>query len=138
MLAVIRARFSDTSASAIWSDAAMHAWFDPNIPFSLAHYWTRTSFGGADMRYNLFPSVVVNDNRADASLGGDQRDRLVWAVLDEVTRAFDPDWDLFDQFLNKNWRLQGRIENLFNEHYQTAAFFNQPGRNFFAMVRYQP
>lgn len=99
MLAVIRARFSDTSASAIWSDAAMHAWFDPNIPFSLAHYWTRTSFGGADMRYNLFPSVVVNDNRDDASLGGDQRDRLVWSVLDEVTRLFDPDWDLFDQFL---------------------------------------
>lgn len=40
--------------------------------------------------------------------------------------------------LNKHWRLQGRIENIFNEHYQTAAFYNQPGRNFFAMLRYQP
>jgi len=40
--------------------------------------------------------------------------------------------------VNKHWRLQGRIENLFNEHYETAAFFNQPGRNFIAMVRYQP
>lgn len=40
--------------------------------------------------------------------------------------------------LNKHWRLQGRIENLFDEHYETAAFFNQPGRNFFAMLRYQP
>ncbi|HRB21605.1 MAG TPA: TonB-dependent receptor, partial [Nitrosomonas sp.] len=40
--------------------------------------------------------------------------------------------------LNKHWRLQGRIENLFNERYETAAFFNQPGRNFIAMVRYQP
>ena len=39
---------------------------------------------------------------------------------------------------HKHWRLQGRIENLFNERYETAAFFNQPGRNFFAMVRYQP
>ncbi|SEQ91580.1 vitamin B12 transporter [Nitrosomonas sp. Nm51] len=40
--------------------------------------------------------------------------------------------------LGKNWRIQGRIENLFNAHYETAAFFNQPGRNFFAMLRYQP
>lgn len=43
-----------------------------------------------------------------------------------------------EYILNKNWRLQGRIENLFNERYETAAFYNQPGRNFFAMVRYQP
>ena len=40
--------------------------------------------------------------------------------------------------LSKHWRLQGRIENLFNEHYETARFFNQPGRNFFATLRYQP
>ncbi|GKS69914.1 vitamin B12 transporter [Nitrosomonas sp. PY1] len=48
-------------------------------------------------------------------------------------------FDLRAEYLiNKRWRLQGRIENLFNEHYETAAFFNQPGRNFIAMVRYQP
>ncbi|MER2513148.1 MAG: TonB-dependent vitamin B12 receptor [Nitrosomonas ureae] len=39
---------------------------------------------------------------------------------------------------NRHWRLQGRIENLLNERYETAAFYNQPGRSFFAMVRYQP
>jgi vitamin B12 transporter len=43
-----------------------------------------------------------------------------------------------EYIINKHWRLQGRIENLFNERYETAAFFNQPGRNFIAMVRYQP
>lgn len=43
-----------------------------------------------------------------------------------------------EYILNKHWRLQGRIENLFDKHYETAAFFNQPGRNFFAMIRYQP
>jgi vitamin B12 transporter len=43
-----------------------------------------------------------------------------------------------EYIVNKHWRLQGRIENLFNERYETAAFFNQPGRNFIAMVRYQP
>jgi vitamin B12 transporter len=40
--------------------------------------------------------------------------------------------------ISKHWRLQGRIENLFDKHYETAAFFNQPGRNFFATIRYQP
>jgi vitamin B12 transporter len=43
-----------------------------------------------------------------------------------------------EYILNKQWRLQGRIENLFNEHYETAAFYNQPGRNFIAMLRFQP
>lgn len=48
-------------------------------------------------------------------------------------------FDLRAEYIfNKHWRLQGRIENLFNERYETAAFFNQPGRNFIAMVRYQP
>lgn len=99
MLAVIRARFPETPVEAEWSDAAMQAWLDPNIPFSLAHYWTRTSFMGADMRYILFPPVVVNDPRPDTPPGGDARDRLVRAVLDQVTSVSDPDWDLFDQFL---------------------------------------
>ena len=40
--------------------------------------------------------------------------------------------------LNKHWRMQGRIENLFDKHYETASFFNQPGRNFFVTLRYQP
>jgi len=43
-----------------------------------------------------------------------------------------------EYILSKKWRLQGRIENLFNKHYETAAFYNQPGRNFFATIRYQP
>ena len=48
-------------------------------------------------------------------------------------------FDLRAEYIfNRHWRLQGRIENLCNERYETAAFYNQPGRNFFAMVRYQP
>jgi vitamin B12 transporter len=43
-----------------------------------------------------------------------------------------------EYIINQNWRLQGRIENLFDKDYETAAFFNQPGRNFFATLRYQP
>ena len=40
--------------------------------------------------------------------------------------------------LNQNWRVQGRIENISNESYETASFYNQPGRNFFITLRYQP
>ena len=43
-----------------------------------------------------------------------------------------------EYILNKQWRLQGRIDNVSNEQYETAAFYNQAGRSFFAMVRYQP
>lgn len=47
--------------------------------------------------------------------------------------------DLRAEYLfNQHWRIQGRIENLFDKHYETAAFFNQPGRNYFATLRYQP
>ena len=38
----------------------------------------------------------------------------------------------------KAWRVQARIENLFDKEYETAAFFNQPGRSFFVTLRYQP
>jgi len=48
-------------------------------------------------------------------------------------------FDLRGEYMvNRSWRVQGRIENLFNERYETAAFYNQPGRNFFVTLRYQP
>ncbi|EIC21104.1 TonB-dependent vitamin B12 receptor [Thiorhodovibrio frisius] len=34
--------------------------------------------------------------------------------------------------------IQGRVENVFNEDYETAAFYNQPGRSFFVTLRYAP
>ena len=40
--------------------------------------------------------------------------------------------------LAKAWRVQARIENLFDKDYQTAAFYNQPGRGFFVTLRYRP
>lgn len=43
-----------------------------------------------------------------------------------------------EYMLNENWRVQGRIENISDERYETASFFNQPGRNFFIILRYQP
>lgn len=59
----------------------------------------------------------------------------------ENTRTLDAyvKVDLRAEYLfNRHWRIQGRVENLFDKHYETAAFFNQPGRNFFVTLRYQP
>lgn len=38
----------------------------------------------------------------------------------------------------KHWILSGRVGNLFDKSYETAAFFNQDGRNIFVTLRYQP
>lgn len=40
--------------------------------------------------------------------------------------------------LSENLRLQGRIDNLLNQGYETAAFYNQPGRGYFLTLRYGP
>ncbi len=36
------------------------------------------------------------------------------------------------------FRVQGRLENLLDEDYETAAFYNQPGRAFYLTLRYEP
>ena len=36
------------------------------------------------------------------------------------------------------WRLQARIDNLFDRDYETAAFYRQPGREFGLRLRYSP
>lgn len=100
-------------------------------------------------RGNILPRRAEQSFRLDADRQFGQYYRLGAMLLVEGeryddlanTRKLDSyvKFDLRAEYsLNKHWRLQGRIENLFNEHYETAAFFNQPGRNFFAMVRYQP
>lgn len=40
--------------------------------------------------------------------------------------------------LAKDWRVQARVENLPDKDYETAAFFNQPGRSLYLTLRYQP
>lgn len=41
-----------------------------------------------------------------------------------------------DYLLTKSIRVQGRVENLLDEDYETAAYYNQPGRSVFLTVRY--
>ena len=40
--------------------------------------------------------------------------------------------------LTDSWRLQARVSNLLDKHYETAAFYNQLGRNFMFTLRYHP
>ena len=40
--------------------------------------------------------------------------------------------------MNKQWRVQGRIENVFDRDYETVYLYNQPGRGAFVTLRYQP
>lgn len=100
-------------------------------------------------RGNILPRRAEQSFRLDADRQFGQYYRLGATLLVEGERFDDlantrkldsyAKFDLRTEYIfNKHWRLQGRIENLFNERYETAAFFNQPGRNFIAMVRYQP
>ncbi|HET7314138.1 TonB-dependent receptor domain-containing protein [Salinisphaera sp.] len=36
------------------------------------------------------------------------------------------------------WKIQAKLENLFDRDYQTVDFYNQPGRAFYLTVRYAP
>ncbi len=38
--------------------------------------------------------------------------------------------------LDKSWRLQGRVENLTDKSYETAAWYNQPGRSYYLSLHY--
>lgn len=38
----------------------------------------------------------------------------------------------------RDWTVQGRVANLFDERYETAAFYRQPGREYFVSLRFLP
>jgi vitamin B12 transporter len=40
--------------------------------------------------------------------------------------------------IDRDWRIQGRAANVLDKPYETAAFYNQPGRSYFITLRYQP
>jgi vitamin B12 transporter len=39
---------------------------------------------------------------------------------------------------DKDWKLQLSANNVFDKHYETAMFYNQPGRNYMLTLRYRP
>ncbi|MFE3195925.1 hypothetical protein ACFXHA_43485 [Nocardia sp. NPDC059240] len=105
MIAFIRARFTGTPAARIWSDADVANFMDPNVPYSLAHFWTKTSFGQFDLSYHSFAPVVLNDPRPPQGDNDTVRTALVLGVLKAVTVAENPDWAPFDKVFI--WFAQG-------------------------------
>ncbi len=37
-----------------------------------------------------------------------------------------------------DWQVEGRLANVFDRHYETVRYFNQPGRGAFLTLRYSP
>ncbi len=76
--------------------------------------------------YQLGASLRTEGHRYD-DLGNNRRMGGYAAV--DLRAGYD---------LARAWQLQGRIENLLDKGYETAAFYNQPGRSLFVTLRYQP
>ncbi len=43
-----------------------------------------------------------------------------------------------EYLIDKSWRLQGKVGNLFDKDFETARFYEQQGRNLFVTLIYQP
>jgi vitamin B12 transporter len=44
----------------------------------------------------------------------------------------------FEYAFDDAWTLQARAANVFDRHYETVAWYNQPGREFGLSLRYAP
>ncbi len=77
-------------------------------------------------RYRLGATVLAAGKRYDDL--ANTRELAGYATVD--LRA--------EYSMDKDWRLQARVENLFDKDYETAAYFNQPGRSLYLTLRYQP
>lgn len=99
-----------------------------------------------------FGKTLVRRARQSARLDFDRRFGLHSAgiaVIGEGRRYDDADntvalagyalVDLRAEYrIDRDWRIQGRAANVLDKPYETAAFYNQPGRSYFITLRYQP
>lgn len=113
MIAAIRVCFTPTPTSAIWNDALFANWLNPSHPYSLAHYWLKSSFGIADLRFQIFPPVVMDDPRltlsdTDRLINAKSRPALVNGIIAKVTDSFHPDWSTIDGLLI--WGAQDKTD----------------------------
>ncbi len=135
-----------------------------NVPRARIDGWTLAydgSFGALTLRASvdaLEPRNEITGKRlprrsaSQVMLGADYG-AGVWTVGGSVLRAggrFDDTANLkpvdgyttadvyADYALNKDWKLQTRVNNLTNRQYETILGYNQPGRGVFVTLRYQP
>lgn len=77
-------------------------------------------------RFGVGASVLAAGKRYDDLANRTPLDRYVTADLRGHYK------------LTENWLVRARAENLLDRDYETAAFFNQPGRSLFLTLAYQP
>jgi hypothetical protein len=104
MIAAIRVRFTPTPPSQMWGDAVFANWLNMTVQDSLAHFWFKSSFTLADLKFQIFPPIVMDDPRLkmkpeEIGNGAKTREYLVNGVTAKVTDAFHPDWGSFDGIL---------------------------------------
>jgi len=76
-------------------------------------------------RFGIGASILAAGKRYDDLANAAELDRYVTV-------------DLRSQYkVTEKWAIQGRAENLLDRDYETAAFFNQPGRSVFVTLAYQ-
>lgn len=78
--------------------------------------------------YRLAGSLYAEGHRFD-DLANTANKRLGGYGLLDVRAEYRVDAD---------WLLQGRIDNLLDKRYETAQFYNQPGRGVYFTLNYQP
>ncbi len=77
-------------------------------------------------RFGVGASVLAAGKRYDDLANRTPLDRYVTADLRGHYK------------ITENWLLRARAENLLDRDYETAAFFNQPGRSLFLTLAYAP
>jgi len=77
-------------------------------------------------RYSVGAGLFVSDSAYDDAANANELDGY---QLVDLRGSVD---------LSRAWQLQAKLNNVFNEDYETARFYNQPDRNVFVTLRYQP
>ncbi len=118
----------DINASASWLEARNRS-NDPNRNNDLPRRARNTARIDLDHAFGAFrlgftgvaESARFDDISNTRRLGG-------YSTLDLRT----------EYVFNDMWKLQAAVDNVFARNYETAAFYNQPGRTFSIRLRYAP
>ncbi|TAN05478.1 MAG: TonB-dependent vitamin B12 receptor [Rhodanobacteraceae bacterium] len=94
----------------------------PRRPRQSARFDADRNFG----RFSLGASWYVNAHAWD---GIANRHRLGGYALTNLRAGWQ---------LSHAWKLQLALDNVFNKDYETAYYYNQPGRNFMLTLRWNP
>ncbi|MGH8183628.1 MAG: TonB-dependent vitamin B12 receptor [Rhodanobacteraceae bacterium] len=94
----------------------------PRRPRRSARFDADRSFG----RFSLGASWYINAHTWDGI--ANQR-RLGGYALTNLRAGWQ---------VNRDWKLQLALNNVFNKDYETAYYYNQPGRNFMLTLRWNP